>query len=118
MFLPELLRKYKTLYPGVVLRLEENLPNRQDIAFDRGEIDIGFTRTLSLDRQSTFSTKLILREPLLLALPRARKVKARRIRIADLASERFMIFRRAVSGALRRSYPRMQRTSLLAEGAR
>jgi DNA-binding transcriptional LysR family regulator len=99
-FLPELLRKYKARYPGVVLRLEENVPDRQDIAFDREEIDIGFTRTLSSDRQSSFSTKLILREPLLLALPRARKVKAKRIRIADLTSERFMIFQRALSPEL------------------
>jgi DNA-binding transcriptional LysR family regulator len=35
-FLSDLLRKYKTRYPGVALRLEENVPSGQDIAFDRG----------------------------------------------------------------------------------
>jgi DNA-binding transcriptional LysR family regulator len=99
LFLPALLRKYKALYPGVVLRLDENVPSGQDEAFDRGEIDIGFTRTLPSDRQPSFSTKVILREPLLVAFPRARKVKAKRIRIADLASERFVIFQRASSPA-------------------
>jgi DNA-binding transcriptional LysR family regulator len=98
-FLPALLRKYKTIYPGVLLRLEENVPNGQDLAFDRGDIDIGFTRTLSPDRQSSFSTKVILREPLLVAFPRIRQVKAKRIRIADLATERFVIFQRASSPA-------------------
>jgi DNA-binding transcriptional LysR family regulator len=99
LFLPALLRKYKALYPGVVLRLDENVPSGQDEAFARGEIDIGFTRTLPSDRQPSFSTKVILREPLLVAFPRARKVKAKRIRIANLASERFVIFQRASSPA-------------------
>jgi DNA-binding transcriptional LysR family regulator len=33
-FLPDLLRKYKTRYPGVSLRLEENVPSGQDLAFE------------------------------------------------------------------------------------
>jgi DNA-binding transcriptional LysR family regulator len=96
-FLPDLLRTYKARHPGVALRLEENVPSGQDIAFDRGEIDIGFTRPPSADRSSSYESRLIFREPLVVALPRARKVSAKRIRIADLASERFAIFRRASS---------------------
>src|SRR6202035_2801385 len=94
-FLPDLLRKYKTRYPGVALRLEENVPSGQGIAFDRGEIDIGFTRPPSTDRSSSYESRLIFREPLVVALPRGRKVTAKRIRIAALASERFVIFQRA-----------------------
>src|SRR5271154_6840803 len=48
-FLPELIRKYKARHPGVTLRLIEDVPNEQDIAFDRGEIDIAFTRPLPAD---------------------------------------------------------------------
>src|SRR5690349_9639394 len=96
-FLPQLLRKYKARCPGVVLRLEENVPRGQELAFDRGEIDIGFTRTLSPDRQESFSSRTILREPLVVALPRIRKIRAKHIRIADLASERFVIFQRTSS---------------------
>jgi len=99
MFLPDLLRKFKARNPGVALHLEENVPKGQDLAFDRGEIDIGFTRTLSADRQSSYSTRVILREPLVVALPKARKVEAKYLRIADLASERFVIFQRASSPA-------------------
>jgi DNA-binding transcriptional LysR family regulator len=97
MFLPGLLRKYKARHPGVVLHLEENVPYGQDLAFDRGEIDIGFTRPLLADRQPAFSTRVILHEPLVVALPKARKTKAKRIRIADLAGERFVIFQRTSS---------------------
>ena len=96
-FLPGLLRAYKARYPGVALRLEENVPSGQDIAFDRGEIDIGFTRPPSAVRSSSYESRLIFREPLVAALPRAREVTAKRIRIADLASERFVTFQRSSS---------------------
>jgi len=96
-FLSGLLRKYKTRYPRVALRLEENVPSGLDIAFDRGEIDIGFTRPPSTGRSSSYESRLIFREPLVAALPRGRNATAKRIRIADLASERFVIFQRASS---------------------
>jgi len=81
----------------VALRLVEDVPSGQDIAFDRGEIDIGFTRPPSTGRGFSYESRLIFREPLVAALPRGRKVTAKRIRIADLASERFVIFQRASS---------------------
>ena len=96
-FLSDLLRKYKTRYPRVALRLEENVPSGLDIAFDRGEIDIGFTRQPSASRSTAYESRLIFREPLVAALPRSRRVAAKRIRIADLASERFVIFQRTSS---------------------
>ena len=96
-FLPDLLRKYKARHPGVVLRLEENVPSGQDLAFDRGEIDIGFTRPPSADRSASYESRLLFREPLVVALPKSRKVKAKRIRIADLAGERIVTFQRASS---------------------
>ena len=81
-FLPDLLRKYKLRHPGVALRLEENVPAGQDLAFDRGEIDIGFTRPPSRDRSSSFTSLLLFREPLVVALPKSRRVTTKRIRIA------------------------------------
>jgi DNA-binding transcriptional LysR family regulator len=96
-FLPDLLRKYKTRHPGVSLRLEENVPSGQELAFDRGEIDIGFTRPPSTDRRASYESLLLFREPLVVALPKTREVKAKRIRMADLAGERIVTFRRASS---------------------
>lgn len=96
-FLPALLRKYKARHPGIALRLEEDVPSAQDLAFDRGEIDIGFTRPPSADRISAYESLLLFREPLVVALPKNRKVKTKRIRIADLASERIVTFRRESS---------------------
>jgi DNA-binding transcriptional LysR family regulator len=96
-FLPDLLRQYKTRHPGVALRLEENVPSGQDLAFDRDEIDIGFTRPPSADRRSSYESRLLFREPLVVALPKSRKVKTKRIRLADLAGERIVTFQRASS---------------------
>jgi len=96
-FLPDLIRKYKARHPGVSLRLIEDVPNGLDIAYDKGEIDIAFTRPLPADRRAHFETRLIFSEPLIAAFPRERKIKTKRIRIADLAGERFISFRRTSS---------------------
>ncbi len=96
-FLPDLIHKYKTRHPGVSLRLVEDVPSGQDVAFDRGEIDIAFTRPLSTDRRDHYETRLLFSEPLVAALPKTRKIRAKRIRIADLAGERFIVFQRTSS---------------------
>ena len=46
-FLPELVRTFKAQYPGVKLTLQELTPLQQEAAFDKGQIDIGFTRPLT-----------------------------------------------------------------------
>lgn len=96
-FLPYLIRKFKARHPGVALRLVEDVPNGQDLAFDRGEIDIGFTRPPSADRTASFESRVLFQEPLVAALPKSHKVTTKRIHISDLAGERFVTFRRASS---------------------
>jgi DNA-binding transcriptional LysR family regulator len=93
-FLPELVRKFKATYPGVKLTLQELTPVQQDPAFEKGEIDIGFTRTLTAEQSTTFSSRVLYRDPLLAVLPRSRPVKSKRVRVADLANETFVLFHR------------------------
>jgi DNA-binding transcriptional LysR family regulator len=93
-FLPELVRKFKAKYPGVKLTLQELTPVQQDAAFEKGEIDIGFTRTLTSEQSRTFSSRVLYRDPLLAVLPRSRPAKSKRVRIADLANESFILFHR------------------------
>ena len=68
-FLPELVRTFKSQYPGVKLTLQELTPLQQEAAFDRGEIDIGFTRTLTAERSRTFSSRCLYSDPLMAVLP-------------------------------------------------
>lgn len=62
-FLPELVRKYKAQFAGVELTLQELTPLQQEVAFDRGEIEIGFTRTLSAEQHRVFSSAAYIAIP-------------------------------------------------------
>jgi DNA-binding transcriptional LysR family regulator len=99
-FLPELVRSYKAQYPGVQLVLQELNPTQQEAAFDQGLIDIGFTRALTAERSKTLLSQPLYREPLLAVLPVSRKLKTKRVRIADLANERFVLFHREGASGL------------------
>lgn len=93
-FLPELVRKFKAKYPGVKLTMQELTPVQQDAAFEKEEIDIGFTRALTAEQSKTFSSRVLYLDPLMAVLPRSRPVKNKRVRIADLANESFVLFHR------------------------
>jgi DNA-binding transcriptional LysR family regulator len=99
-FLPELIRKYKSMYPGVKLSLYELTPVQQDAAFDQGTIDIGFTRTPSSERSRLLAMRSLYSDPIIAALPRSRRVTARRLTVADLAKESFILFHREGSPSL------------------
>src|ERR1700721_3034725 len=93
-FLPDLIRRYKLEHPNVKLTLHDLYPVELDKACDRGEIDIAITRPLSLERSKSRQSRLLLHDPLIAVLPRSRKLKSKKIRLADLADERFILFHR------------------------
>jgi DNA-binding transcriptional LysR family regulator len=95
-FLPDLIRRYKLEYPNVKLALHDLYPVDLDQAWDRGEIDIAITRTLSLERSKNRHSRVLLRDPLVAVLPRSRKLKLKnnKVRLANLANERFILFHR------------------------
>jgi DNA-binding transcriptional LysR family regulator len=93
-FLPALIRDYKARYPGVKLTLQELSPLQQEVAFNQGLIDIGFTRTLTVEQSRTLSSRCLYRDPMMAVLPLSRPVKTKRVRIADLAQESFILFHR------------------------
>jgi DNA-binding transcriptional LysR family regulator len=99
-FLPELVRTFKAQYPGVKLMLQELAPLEQEAAFDKGLIDIGFTRTLTAEQSKTFSSRCLYRDPMMAVLPRSRQVKTKRVRISDLANESFVLFDREAAPGL------------------
>jgi DNA-binding transcriptional LysR family regulator len=86
-FLPELVCTFRAQYPGVKLTLQELAPLQQEAAFDKGLIDIGFTRTLRPEQSKTFSSRHLYDDPMMAVLPAPRQVKTKRLRISDLAKE-------------------------------
>jgi DNA-binding transcriptional LysR family regulator len=93
-FLPELLRTFRVEYPGVKLTLQELTPSQQERAFEKGVIDIGFTRTLTAEQSKTLSSQHLYYDPMMAVLPASRDVTAKRVRISDLANESFVLFHR------------------------
>jgi DNA-binding transcriptional LysR family regulator len=93
-FLPGLVRKFKATCPGVKLTLQELGPVQQDAAFDEGLIDIGFTRTLTSEQNTTFSSRVLYRDPMMAVLPRSKRIKSKSVRVADLANETFVLCHR------------------------
>ena len=99
-FLPELVRRFKAIYPGVKLTLQELTPVQQDAAFDKGLIDLGFTRTLTSEQSRTFSSRVLYGDPMMAVLPGSNRVTTKRVHIADLAKESFVLFHREGSPVL------------------
>lgn len=99
-FLPQLVRTFKAQYPGVKLTLQELSPVQQELAFDKGLIDIGFTRALTAERSKTLFSRSLYRDPLMAVLPKTRRITMKRVGISDLANDRFVLFHREGAPAL------------------
>ena len=93
-FLPELVRTFKAQHPDVTLTLQELTPLQQDAAFEKGLIDLGFTRPLTPEQSKTFSSRILYSDPMLAVLPASRRTKTKSVRLADLSKESFVLFHR------------------------
>jgi DNA-binding transcriptional LysR family regulator len=92
--LPGLIRSYKAKYPDVQLKLKELTPIQQAKAFAEGRIDVGFTRPLPKELLNSFHSQLLLREPLLAAVPASWAISGKRIRVEELAKQHFILYQR------------------------
>lgn len=110
-FLPELVRTFKSQHPGVMLTLQELTPLQQEAAFDKGLIDVGFTRTLTSEQRKTFSSRVLYRDPMMAVLPASRGIKAKSLRLADLSKESFVLFHREGAPPLFDTITRMCNTA-------
>ena len=93
-FLPELVRIFKAQYPGVKLTLQILSPLQQELAFEKGLIDIGFTRELTAQQSKTLASRCLYLDSMMAVLPRTRQVKTKHVRLSDLANESFVLFHR------------------------
>jgi len=92
--LTELLRAFRTRYPGVELSLRELSPGEQIDALKAGGLDVGFVRS-SLD-DPALGAELVRRESLMVVLPDDHPLAAQRsISLSALKHEPFVLFPRA-----------------------
>ena len=85
---PMLTRLYMAAFPKVTLRMRELMPNALERDLKEGVIDLAITFPGS--EAPDLQTQALLREPLNVVLPHDHRLaRARRLKISDLAGERF-----------------------------
>lgn len=99
-FFPRLIREYRRLHPGVRLSLVELDTVGQMEALAAGKIDFGFTRPLLPPFDRMFESELLYEDPIVVVMPRDHELSRGRLRMEDLASERFVLCERRVTPAL------------------
>jgi len=97
-FVPEALRDYRESHPLVSMPLEEGGTADLVAAIAAERLDVAFIRSPASDAEGIAVYEL-LNEPMVVALPAAHRLGQRkrpaRIRLAELADEPFVLFRRA-----------------------
>ncbi len=99
-FFPRLIREYRRLHPGVRLSLVELDTTGQMEALTTGKIDFGFTRPLLPPFDRLFESELLYEDPIVVVMPRDHPLSHGRLRMADLATERFVLCERRVTPGL------------------
>ena len=97
--LPRIIRRFREQFPGVHLELRELPTGSQLPALRTGELDVGFLRQPPPDHW--LRTETVMREPLLAAVSRRHALAGRRrLELADLAGEDFVLFPRDLAPGL------------------
>ena len=92
-FLPKLIRRFRRQLPGVTLALRELLPSEQIEALLDSDIDVAFTRGIPAASKPFVGHELLMREPLVVALPKEHPLAGEQtIALNKLAKERLIIF--------------------------
>ena len=97
--LPRIIRRFREDFPHVRLELRELSTGMQIEALRAGDLDIGFLREPPPDE--AFATETVMRERLVLALSKRHELASRkRVRLADVANEDFVLFPQDLSPGL------------------
>lgn len=99
--MPRVLHDFRLAHPGVQLQLRELSTHEQIERLVEESLDVGFFRPTRHDKLALLETRVVLRDELLVALhadnPLARR---KRLPLAALAGEPFILYSRSVSTGL------------------
>jgi DNA-binding transcriptional LysR family regulator len=99
--MPRVLRDFRAAHPGVQLQLRELSTHEQIERLAQDRLDVGFFRSARHPQLELLETRVVLREPWLVALhadnPLARR---KRLPLAALTAEPFILYARSVSTGL------------------
>jgi DNA-binding transcriptional LysR family regulator len=92
---PNIIRPFRALNPEVEFSLRNILTSEQIRMLEAGELDVGFVR-LPLGGHGRLDVTTIHREPFVLAVPSSHPLaKRKRVRLAELAGQDFVMYDRA-----------------------
>ncbi|MGI9026132.1 MAG: LysR substrate-binding domain-containing protein [Burkholderiaceae bacterium] len=95
--MPRIIAAYRRSHPGVEVILHEMTPAAQLSGLRDRKIDLSFTRTAASDE--LLASELAWTDPVVVAMPRGHRLhKRRRLELADLKDERFVMLRLDSSG--------------------
>jgi DNA-binding transcriptional LysR family regulator len=98
--LPPLVRDFRERFSGVELQLSEHASAVQLEMIRAGRLDLGFLR--DPPEEAELSRLAVASEPLVALLPRAHRLaSARRVALADLAADPFLLVRAAAGPSFR-----------------
>ena len=99
--MPRVLHDFRSAYPGVRLQLRELSTREQIERLTEETLDVGFFRPTQHEKLELLETRVVLREPLLLALHADNPLSKRKcLPLAALAQEPFILYSRSVSTGL------------------
>jgi DNA-binding transcriptional LysR family regulator len=99
--LPEWLRGFREAHPDITLQLREATLDVQLQAFEADEIDAGFVLHAPGAAPAGFESRMVLREPLVLALPAGHAAAQRHSpRVSDVVNDPLLIFPRSIAPSL------------------
>lgn len=99
-FLPDLIRRYRVLYPQVTIGMYELTPDKQLRAFAKGELDIGFTRPLP-PGHAELVQQCLFQERLLAVFAETHPLASRCcVTLSELEHEPFVLLERAQAEGL------------------
>jgi DNA-binding transcriptional LysR family regulator len=106
--LAQVVRTYRTRYPGVRVELRELATAEQMDALLRGALDVGFVRGAETDPR--LQAELFAREPLLIALNRDHPhARSARVPLSTLAADPWVLFPRVIAPLLHEQVMRLCR---------
>jgi DNA-binding transcriptional LysR family regulator len=112
LFLPSILRSFRQKFPLVDVDLFEMVPREQLEALLDSQIDLAFVASGEVQSSSNFAFEPVMEVELRLALPlEHRLAKLRRIPLAELEEERFIILKRSAAPATHDFLLRLCRSS-------
>ena len=95
MFLPELVRTFRSQCPEVMVKLRERVPAEQVEALLKGELDVGFTRSVPDAAEPILSCTTLFQEPFLVAVAKDHALATQEsVALTELASSRLILYYR------------------------